>query len=202
MSIRSLLAVAVVASAVAVASPLSAQVADSSAGSTQTHRWEFLATSGAVLPTGAQKNAIKSGNLSGAQLSYIVNPAIALTGTFGWARTRDITTSGDPKLDAFLYDLGAEVRANRWNVSEATTFRPFLGAGAGARSYNYRSLNVDATHNIAAYGSVGGEVGYRRVALRIEARDYVSSFKPLVGSGSADTRNDVVLMGGLRINAR
>jgi hypothetical protein len=201
MSIRSLLTVAVLGS-VAITGDLSAQGIDSSAARTANdpnHRWEFLATTGAVVPTGAQKNAIKSGNLSAAQLTYVVRPALALTATFGWARTRDIATNGDPKLDAFTYDVGAEVRGSRVNVGTNTTFRPFVGAGAGARSYNYRSLDVDATHNVAAYGSMGGEVGYRRVQVRIEARDYVTGFKPLVGSGTADTRNDVVLMGGLRI---
>jgi hypothetical protein len=33
-----------------------------------------------------------------------------------------------------------------------------------------------------------------RVGLRLEARDYVSGFRPLVGGGSARTRNDVVAL--------
>jgi len=205
MSIRSLLAVAALGCTVVATSDLSAQTADSSLARTridQNHRWEFLATTGAVVPTGAQRNAIKSGNLSAAQLTYVVRPALAVTATVGWARTRDVASNGDPKLDAFTYDVGAELRSNRWNSGETVTFRPFAGAGAGARSYNYRSLDVDATHNLAAYGSMGGELGVRRVALRIEARDYVTGFKPLVGGGAADTRNDVVLMAGLRITTR
>jgi hypothetical protein len=40
------------------------------------------------------------------------------------------------------------------------------------------------------------------VGLRIEARDYVTGYKPLIGSGTADTRNDVVVMAGLRIATR
>lgn len=197
MSIRSLFTVAALGITSVVAAPLSAQTTDTAAG-----RWEFLATTGAVVPTGAQRNAIKSGNLSAAQLTYVVRPAIAITAMAGWARTRDVASLGDPKLDAFTYDLGAEVRSNRWNASETINVRTFVGAGAGARSYNYRNLDVDATHNVAAYGSLGGEIGYRRVQLRLEARDYVTGFKPLTGSGATDTRNDVVLMGGLRITSR
>ncbi|MBL0170120.1 MAG: hypothetical protein IPP90_05205 [Gemmatimonadaceae bacterium] len=159
-------------------------------------------TSGAVVPTGVQRNTIKTGQLSAAQLTYLVRPMLALNATLGWARTRDIASSGDPKLDVFTYDVGAELRANRWNDGHAVTFRPFAGVGAGARSYNYRQLDVDGTHNAAAYGSMGGEIGVRRVRLRIEARDYVSNFKPLVGSGVSDTRNDVTVMGGLRIMTR
>jgi hypothetical protein len=183
---------------------LSAQRTDSTAASTSPtpKRWEFLMTSGAVVPTGVQRNTIKSGQMSAAQLTYVVLPALAVNATAGWARTRDIASSGDPKLDVFTYDVGAELRANRWNEGRAITFRPFAGVGAGARSYNYRKLDVDGTHNAAAYGSMGGEIGVRRVRVRIEARDYVSGFKPLVGGGSSDTRNDVTLMGGLRIMTR
>ena len=114
----------------------------------------------------------------------------------------DIATTGDPKLDVFTYDVGAEVRSNRWNSDQTVTLRPFAGIGAGARSYNYRSLDVDATHNVAAYASMGGDVGYRRVRVRIEARDYVTGYKPLVGTGAADTRNDVVVMAGFRLATR
>lgn len=205
MSIRSQLVVAAIGCTVATTSALSAQTADSSGArhpAARTHGWEFLMTSGAVVPTGAQRNAIKSGNMSAAQLTYVVRPALALTSTVGWARTRDIAASGDPKLDVFTYDVGAEVRANRWNAGRAVAFRPFAGVGAGARSYNYRSLDVDATHNVAAYGSTGADIGYRRVGVRFEARDYVTRFKPLGGTGAVDTRNDVMLMGGLRIATR
>ena len=84
------------------------------------------------------------------------------------------------------------------SLGSAWKFAPFIGIGGGTRSYNYRKLDVDATHNLAAYGSVGGEFGSRRIHLRTEVRDYVSSFKPLVGGGTAATRNDVVVMVGLR----
>jgi hypothetical protein len=82
------------------------------------------------------------------------------------------------------------------------SFTPFAGIGAGGRSYNYRKLDVDATHNLAAYGSVGGELGIRRLRVRLEARDYVTGFKPLSGVGTARTGNDVVVMAGFRIVGR
>ena len=69
---------------------------------------------------------------------------------------------------------------------------------AGARSYNYRSLHVDARHDVSA----GGEIGLGRVGLRLEVRDYVSGFKPLDGGGTAATRNDVVVLAGLRFGTR
>ena len=79
---------------------------------------------------------------------------------------------------------------------------PFVGAGAGAQSYNYRSLNMNATHNVAGYGTIGGESGIRRVRLRLEVRDYVSGFKPLSGVGESKTHNDVVFLAAFRITKR
>jgi hypothetical protein len=149
-----------------------------------------------------QRDAIKRGSLTAAQLTYVLRPAFAITSTVGWARSRDVAIAGTPKLDVFTYDVGAEVRAPRSITGDAITLIPFAGAGAGGRSYNYRNLDVDATHNVAAYSSVGGEVGVRRVRVRLEARDYVTGFKPLGGVGAARTGNDVVVMAGVRIVSR
>jgi hypothetical protein len=210
MTTRSLLtaaAVATLGSTLASASLLSAQSAEARATPAQKPGWEFLVPTGTVVPTGAQRAAVKRGNLIAAQLSYVARPAFAVTATLGWARSRDIASPDDPKLDVFTYDLGAELRARRWRSGDAVAFTPFAGVGAGGRSYDYRSLDVEATHNVAAYGAVGGELGVRRVRLRLEARDYVTGFKPLGGAGTADTRgaaarNDVVVMAGLRLVRR
>lgn len=164
--------------------------------------WEFLVSSGVIAPTGAQRAAVQQGKLTTTQVSYVVRPTVAVTAALGWARTRDIATVGDPKLDAFTYDVGAELRAPRLIGSSAINFSPFAGVGAGGRSYNYRSLNADATHDVAAYGSVGGELGVGRIRLRVEARDYVSAFRPLAGQGTSRMGNDVALMAGLRFVRR
>jgi hypothetical protein len=102
----------------------------------------------------------------------------------------------------FTYDVGVEARAPRWRERGAVTFTPFAGAGGGARSYNHRGLDVDATHALAGYAAAGGELGIGRVRLRVEARDYVATFRPLVGGGAAAARNDVMLLAGLRITRR
>ena len=202
MTTHSLLATAALGFALVNANTLAAQVTETPTAPEQKPGWEFLVSSGAVVPTGAQREAIKRGNLTTTQLSYVLRPAVAVTATLGWARSRDIATVGDPKLDVFTYDVGAELRAPRWAAGNAITFSPFAGVGAGGRSYNHRSLHVDATHNVAAYGSVGGELGIRRVRLRLEARDYVTGFKPLNGVGASRMGNDVVVMAGLRLVRR
>lgn len=165
---------------------------------TSRNSWELLASSGAFVPTGALRGALKDASLSTAQLSYVVRSRVAVTTSVGWARSRDLVTEGDPKLSVFTYDVGVEARAPRWRVSDAVTFAPFAGAGAGGRSYDHRGLDVDATHAPAGYVAAGGVLGAGRLRLRLEARDYVTGFQPLVGGGAAAARNDVMLLAGLR----
>jgi hypothetical protein len=201
MNITTVVTAALSCSIVA-ASSLSAQTADSSATSAKQPRWELNVPSGAMIPTGVQREAVKRGNMSAVQLTYVAQPSIAIVSTFGWARSKDVATAGAPKLDVFTYDIGGELRAPKWIASETMSFSPFAGVGAGGRSYNYRKLDVDATHNLAAYASAGAELGMRRLRLRLEARDYVAGFRPLTGAGASRTGNDVVMMVGVRLVSR
>ncbi len=163
--------------------------------------YEFVISSGSLVPTGAQRATLKRGDLTVAQLSYVLNPGVALNASIGWARSHALATAGEPRLDVLTYDMGAEFRANQWMTRGAVTFSPFAGLGAGARSYHQRTVGLAATHNAAAYGSVGGEFGYKRVRMRLEARDYVTGFKQLTSGGAAGQRNDVALLLGFRITA-
>src|SRR3954470_7466141 len=190
------------ASGAAEAQTAPAESANALASPVKKPAWEFLVSSGNIVPTGAERGAIKRSNLTVAQLSYVVRPQIALPSSVGWARSRDIATIGDPRLDVFTYDVGTEFRAPRWIAGRDATFMPFAGIGAGARSYNYRSLEVDARHNVSGYVAAGGDLGFKRVGLRLEVRDYVSGFKPLAGGGVAKTGNDLVVLVGLRFGTR
>ena len=163
---------------------------------------EVLTSSGALIPTGTERSTIKDAPLSTIQASYVMHSRVAVTAMLGWARSRDLATANTPKLDVFTYDIGAEARAPQMKATESVSFMPFAGVGAGARSYNYRKLDVDATHNLAGYASAGGELGVGRVHLRLEMRDYVAGFKPLNGLGASATRNDVVALIGLRLATR
>jgi len=194
MSIRTLVLAAALGCSLFTAGDAAAQA---------THaRWELVVPTGLVLPTGAQRDALDRSKLTAVQVAYVIRPSFAVNATVGWARSRDLGAANEPKLDVFTYDVGVEVRAPRWLTYRTATLSPFAGAGVGARSYNYRSLDVDATHNVAAYASAGGELRYRRVGLRLEARDYVTGFRPLDGAGATESRNDIALMAGLRIATR
>ncbi len=160
--------------------------------------WEVYVSGGWLMPTGAQRASIKTADLTAVVVSYVPRPSFAITGTFEWARSHDLAIAGQPKLDIYLGDVGAEVRAPQLSLGSTWKVAPFLGAGGGARSYNIPRLPTDPTTSLAVYCSAGGEFAIHRVHLRLEVRDYVSSFKPLAGSGKASTRNDVVIMLGLR----
>jgi hypothetical protein len=126
-----------------------------------------------------------------------INPVFALTGTFGWSPSEDRLTLGDPTLDLYQYDIGGEARAANWVRGETWNFSPFVGLGLGGRTYHYRDLDVDASTQFGGYGALGGDLGFGRLGLRLEARDYLSRFEPLIGDGDSDTRNDVALLAGL-----
>lgn len=161
---------------------------------------EFRIPGGVFIATGEQRHHLRNAQVTAAQLSWVVRSRTALTGTFAWARTRDIASADAPKLDVFTSDIGVETRSAEWNSDRPISLSVFGGLGAGARSYNYRKLDVDATNNIASYAAIGGEVGMGRVAVRLETRNYVTGFKPLTGAGKSHARNDVVILGAMRFN--
>lgn len=175
---------------VASATLLNAQEPASSRGSIR----PFV---GAYIPTGDQRELLKDAVLVGAQGSWNVHRNAAVTGTFGWTPSKDKISAGDQTLDAFQYDLGVEGRVPRWISGYG--FTPFIGAGVGSRTYSYRDLNVDSKTNVDGYGAVGFDLDVGPLGLRLEARDYVSQFKPFAG-GETVTRNDVAIMAGLGLH--
>jgi hypothetical protein len=174
-----------------------AQAPDRQAGS-----WELRIPSGAFIGTGSQRDQVKDANVSALQMSWLVRPRLAITGTFAWARSRDLGTGGAPRLDVFTSDVGVELRTREWFADAPVSFTSFAGLGGGARTYNYRKLDVAATNNVAGYASVGGQLNAGRIGLRLEARDYATGFKPLVGGGRSSARNDVVVMAALSVDLR
>ena len=130
MNIRNAVTIVALTSAFVANRTLSAQ--EIQVGQDSSTRWSVLVPSGTIIPTGEQRHAIKRGNVTAIQLAYALRPAFAITSTrSGWARSRDIATSGSPKLDVFTYDVGAEARAPRWAQAAGMTFSPFAGVGAG-----------------------------------------------------------------------
>src|SRR5689334_14965798 len=127
MSVRS--AVLALGAMVVVAVPVAAQVPVPAPRSA----WALRSTTGGFIPTGDMRQTLKNGQSSGAQLAYRLHPAVTLTGSFSWARSRDLATATTPKLDVFTSDVGLELCPNQW-VGKRFTLNTFAGLGAGDRS--------------------------------------------------------------------
>src|SRR5690349_4732837 len=110
--------------------------------------FEVRPYAGAYIPTGDQRDLLKDAVIVGGQASYRILPQLAVTGTLGWSPSKDRITPGDQKLDIWQYDIGAELRAPSWFTSGPMDFTPFVGLGAGGRTYNYRDLDVDSKTNV------------------------------------------------------
>lgn len=163
--------------------------------------FELLVPSGTVVPTGAQDDDVKRGNLTAVQLSYGLRPDLVLTSTVGWARTTPLRLGPEAKLDLFTYDAGVEYRLPRRSADRRINFKPFAGAGVGSRTHSYRNTDAATTHNLATYASVGGELGLSRVRVRLEVRDYLT-WVARPGASSAARRNDIAALAGLRLALR
>ncbi len=164
--------------------------------------WEFMVSSGGVIPAGSQRQSLGNGNLTAAQLTRVARPNLAFTATLGWARSRDVASAGEPRLDILSGDLGTELRGARVGLGRSVTLRPFAAIGAGARRYDSRHAGSDATTLAAAYGGGGAELGVRRVRVRLEARDYLTVRGALDGGDASAPRHEVALTAGLRWVAR
>ncbi len=163
--------------------------------------FEVLVPSGTMLTTGAQDAERPRANVTALQLSYGLRPDIVLTSTVGWARVTPLGLGSEARLNQFTYDAGVEYRLPRRADDRRVTFKPFTGAGVGARTHDYRHVDVATTHHLTTYASVGGEFGLARVRVRLEVRDYLTWAAP-VGRPDATRRNDVAVLAGLRLALR
>jgi opacity protein-like surface antigen len=158
-------------------------------------RFEVTPFVGAYVPTGDQRDLLKDAFALGLTASYDVHRYVAVVGSFSWAATQVKGLGRDDDLDLFQYDLGVE---GRYPVAlgGAWTVQPFLGVGAGARTYSLRDLDVSAETDFAGYVSAGVSVQRGPLAVRVGARDQITPFDGLDGAGKEETRNDLGVFAG------
>ena len=154
---------------------------------------------GAYIPTGDQRDFLKRCRSRRGASVVPVEPQlrrhrhprlVAEQGPNSLRATRSSTCGSTTWAPSYARRRGSQ--------SGALDFTPYVGLGAGARTYNYRDLDVDSKTNFAGYGALGGELGFGPFGFRLEARDYVSQFKPFDG-GDSKTRNDVTVATGLTL---
>jgi hypothetical protein len=161
---------------------------------------EFRPFAGANFPTGPQRDFFTDAGLIGAQLALEINPALHLVGTFGWVATQTTYAFANDNVNMFTYDVGME-----FNLVEALgrnwELKPFLGVGAGARTYAFHGPLPNNTA-ASAYGALGTEFQISPWAFRLEVRDNVFRYKAPLPGASWEVRNDVGLSVGLAYHFR
>lgn len=151
---------------------------------------------GVYVPTGTQRDLFDDAAMFGVQAALELRPSFHVLGTFGYVpgQTKYVALKND--VQVFQYDLGFEMNMVR-ALGSSWLFKPFVGLGAGARTYRYDSNALMDRTSAAGYGALGMEFELNRAAIRFEGRDNVFDFRsPLPGIKSR-TRNDVGFALGL-----
>ena len=145
---------------------------------------------GAYVPTGAQREVMEDAPMLGAQLAYQLAPTLHVLGSLGWVLGTDKFRVADDAVQIFQYDVGVEYGIFR-TMKSGWDLKPYLGLGAGGRTYAYSDDALATGTCLAGYGALGTEYQWGFTAIRAEVRDYVHCFKsPIAGVGSK-TRNDL-----------
>jgi hypothetical protein len=161
-------------------------------------RFEVRPFVGAYLPTGDHRDLLSDAVTAGLQGGYAITDHFSLVATFGVAASGDKRIPYSEDLDLFSYDIGAELTKSFDLGQRGITLAPFVGLGAGGRTYDYRDWSSRSETNFAGYGAIGGQLRMAALGLRIEARDYMSRFKGTLGEMSnRETRNDITIVTAL-----
>lgn len=170
----------------------------------QTPRWftpEVRPFVGAYVPTGTQRDLFKDAAMFGVQAAVEIRPTFHVLGSFAWVPAQNRYDVANNDVNVFQYDAGVEFDLVR-PVGENWQFKPFLGLGAGGRTYAYKDDALSDKTCLSGYGAVGSEFQIGRTALRLEARDNVFCYRSPVPGGGSKTRNDVGLAAGLAYHFR
>jgi hypothetical protein len=156
---------------------------------------------GVSITTGTQRDLFNDAPVFGLQGAVELKPTLHLVGTFGWVpgQTQYVTT-GD-NVNIFQYDVGVELGMVR-ELSGTWQFRPYLGLGAGARTYAYQAGTLADKTCAQGYGAAGAEFQVSRTSFRLEARDNVFCFKSPIAGEDSKTRNDIRLTAGFAYHFR
>ena len=176
--------------AVTLLAAASVAAAQDPASGSSVPRFELRPFVGAYVPTGDQRDVMEDAPMIGGQLAYQFAPTLHVLGSLGWVLGTDKFRVADRGVQIFQYDVGVEYGVLR-TLRGGWDLKPYLGLGAGGRTYAYGDDALSTGTCLAGYGAAGAEYQWGVTAVRVEARDYVHCFKsPIAGVGSK-TRNDL-----------
>lgn len=155
---------------------------------------------GAYVPAGNLRDDLSDALSLGAVARFDANDWVGITGSFTWAPTQATVptlSAREEDLDLLQYDVGLEIRPFAGRGADWAA-APFLAAGVGARTYNFRGLNIDAQTDIAGFAAVGTDIALTNVSLRLEARGYLTDFDGYTGTmADSERRGDFTFRAGL-----
>jgi hypothetical protein len=159
-------------------------------------RAELRPLIGAYVPTGDQRDAFKDAFVFGVQAGLELTRAFHVVATVGWVPGKSLLTTSARGVDVLQFDAGVEYN---WYQETATgwVFRPFVGLGAGGRTYDYEAPAFETATFFDGYGALGLEFQLGKVSVRAEGRDYVSRFRAPTPGASSATRNDLTVALGV-----
>ena len=145
-------------------------------------RLEVRPFAGRYVPMGSQADDFKSSTLFGVQTALELNSHVHFLGSLAWSNGRSkIGALTNDEANLWQYDAGAEFNGYQ-ELGYGWLFRPFVGVGGGARTYEYAQTGIGSRTCASGYGALGTEFQKASVALRFESRGYVNCFKsPLTG---------------------
>lgn len=163
--------------------------------------FELRPFAGVYIPTSDQSTIYREAVLAGAQAALEMKPTFHLLGTLTWIPVHSNYAVSNPDANVFQYDLGAEFSLVR-PMEPNWVLKPFVGLGAGARTYTYKASELATRTCFASYGSLGTELQLNRVAFRFEGRDNVFCYRSPIGANHSATRNDIGFSVGLAYHFR
>lgn len=163
--------------------------------------FELRPFAGVYLPTSNLSTLYRESVLFGVQAGVELKPTFHLLGTLTWVPVHNDYGVANPDVNLYQYDLGAELAIAR-PLEPEWVFKPFVGIGAGARTYSFKASELSTRTCVAGYGSAGTELQLHRVAFRFEARDNVFCYRAPTGPSRSWVRNDVGLSIGLAYHFR
>jgi hypothetical protein len=167
----------IAAASIGFSAPAFAQVSETNMA------FELRPVAGLFVPTGRMRDDFKATFQVGFQGGFEVNDHAHLLLSGMWAQTdARFPTLTQKQTDIWQFDAGAELNLLH-RINTDWLFRPFIGSGIGARTYDYRMEGAGSKTCTVGYLALGTEFQMHEVAVRLENRNHVSCFSaPLTGA--------------------
>jgi len=156
---------------------------------------------GALIPTGDQEALMETVPVAGLQGSFELLSAssptsLRIVGNVGWGFGDNKFGATDNGTNILMYDAGLEL-GYTFPMGSSSEFRPFIGGGGGARTYDYADPSLTGNTNGAGYGALGADFTFKKTEIRLESRYQAYDFQPPFQGTPSYTRVDASVVLGL-----